>query len=227
MNNLERAFRYPFSGQDWQSRFAVGGFLCVLASVLGFIPVIGVVLWVVVTFLPLGYAYRILRCQLEGAGGPPPRWQEWGNLFSRGWYVFLVTLGYGIVPAILYWLGKALWFTGGVWAFLGVLFIILGLGIGLVAFFLLPMALAFFVQENESFSAAFGWSGIVERIWMVQGEYFKGWLACLILFLALSFVRFSFLYVGWIIYAVGIFYLTLVAANLFGSLPRAGAEVKR
>jgi hypothetical protein len=99
--------------------------------------------------------------------------------------------------------------------------------VGLVAFFLLPMALAFYARQNESFAAAYRWSGIVEKIWVVQREYFIGWLASLILLLVLLFVRTYFLYVGWILHAFGLFYLTLAAAHLFGRLCRQGMEANR
>jgi Ca2+/Na+ antiporter len=138
-----------------------------------------------------------------------------------------VSLGYWIIPGILYWLGKALWYGGGFGAFLGVLFLILGIGIGLVAFFLFPMALAFFSRENESFAAAFRWSGMVEKIWMVQRDYFAGWVATLVFFLVLVFVRAYFLYLGWILYALGVFYLSLVAADFFGRVCRESMEVRR
>ncbi len=227
METLERSFRYPFSGEDWKARMALGGILYIAASLLGFIPWIGGVLYVLAILIPLGYSYKIFRDRLRGADGFPLPWGEWGDLFTRGWAVFLVSFGYCLIPAVLYWLGKSLWHGGGIGAFLGVLFLILGVGVGLVAFFLFPMALAFFSMENESFAAAFRWSGIVEKIWMVQREYFKGWVATLICFLGLVLVRSSFLYLGWILYALGVFYLSVVAADYFGRVCREGMEVRR
>jgi len=227
MGNLERAFRYPFSGEEWRSKFAFGGVLCILGSILGFIPWVGVIFCLLIAFLPLGYAYKVFRGSLDGLEGGLPGWSEWGDLFTHGLFVFLISLAYGIIPGILYWTGKALWFGGGFAAFLGVLFIILGVGIGLVAFFLLPMAIAFFGRENESFAAAFRWSGMVEKIWMVQRDYFVGWIASLICFLILAFVRAYFLYAGWILYALGVFYLSLVAAAFFGRLCHESMESRR
>lgn len=227
MGNLERAFRYPFSGEDWRFKFALGGVLYILGIALGFIPWIGVIFWLAIIFFPLGYAYKVFQDHLRAADAPLPGWRAWGDLFAHGWFVFLVSLAYGVVPLVLYWLGKALWFGGGFAAFLGVLFIILGIGIGLVTFFLLPMALALFARENESFAAAFRWSGIVEKIWMVQREYFLGWLTTLLFFLVLLFVREYFLYIGWVLYALGVFYLSLVAASFFGNLSREAMETRR
>jgi len=227
MEDLERSFRYPLTGEGWGPKFAFGGILFALGSLLGFLPWVGWIFWLLIAFLPLGYAYKVFRDHLGGAEGPLPAWADWGELFTMGLFVFLLFLGYLIIPGLICWLGKVLWDSGGFAAFLGVLFFILGLGVGLVAFFLLPMALAFYARQNESFAAAYRWSGIVEKIWVVQREYFIGWLASLIFLVVLLFVRSYFLYVGWILCAFGAFYLTLAAAHLFGRLCRQGMEAKR
>jgi len=224
MSDLEKALRYPLGGEGWGTKLAIGGVLYILGSLLGFIPWVGWIFSILLAFIPLGYAYLVFRNYLHGSEGPLPAWGGWGELFTRGLSVFFVSLGYWIIPAILYWLGKILWESGGVAAFLGVLFLILGIGVGLVAFFFLPMALAFYGREEESFGAAFRWSGIVEKIWLVQRDYFIGWVASLIFSLALLLIRVYFLYVGWVLYALGIFYLSLAAAYFFGRVCRVSME---
>ena len=227
MGDLEKALRYPLSGEGWGTKFALGGSLYILGSLLGFIPWVGWIFSILLALIPLGYAYLVFQNHLRGLETPLPAWGGWAELFARGLSVFFISMGYWIIPAILYWMGKVFWESGGVAAFLGVLFLMLGIGVGLVAFFLLPMALAFYGREEESFWAAFRWSGIVEKIWMVQKEYFIGWLASLIFFLALLLVRAYFLYLGWILYALGIFYLTLAAAYFFGRVCRVSMEGRR
>lgn len=227
MGDLEKALRYPLSGEGWKGKLALGGALYLLGSLMGFIPWAGWVLSILLSLIPMGYAYLVFRNHLRGPETPLPAWGGWGGLFSRGLSVFFIFLGYGIIPGVLYWMGKVLWERGAVAAFLGVLFLILGIGVGLVVFFLLPMALAFYGREEESFWSAFRWSGIVEKIWMVQREYFIGWMASLIFFLILLLVRTYFLYVGWVLYALGVFYLTLAAAYFFGRVCRASMEVRR
>jgi hypothetical protein len=227
MGDLEKALRYPMSGEGWGTKLALGGVLCILGSLLGFIPWVGWIFSILLALFPLGYAYLVFRNHLRGPEGPLPAWGAWGELFIRGLSVFFISLGYWSIPVILYWMGKVLWESGAVAAFLGVLFLILGIGVGLVAFFLLPMALAFYGREEESFWAAFRWSGIVEKIWVVQREYFIGWLASLIFFLILLLVRAYFLYLGWILYALGMFYLTLAAAHFFGRVCRVSMEGRR
>jgi hypothetical protein len=224
MGNLEKALKYPFAGVGWGPKFILGGVLYLLGAALGFIPYLGGFFWLLFSFVPLGYAYKIFRDHIERREEPLPRWEGWEDLFLRGLYVFIITFGYGIVPGILYWLGRSLWYEGGFAAFVGVFFLILGVGIGLVAFFLLPMALAFYATQGEFLAAAFQWKGIIEKIWRVQREYFSGWVAGLILFFALLFVKTQILYVGWILYAFGFFYLSLSIANLFGRICREGLK---
>lgn len=220
MGNLERALKYPFAEEGWGPKFILGGVFNFLGAAMGFIPYVGVIFWLLFSFFPLGYAYKIFRSHLGGMEGPLPGWEGWGDLFRSGWYVFLIALGYWIVPGILYWLGLNLWYGGGFAAFVGVFLLILGVGIGLVAFFLLPMALAFYASEGEVLAAAFHWKGIVEKIWLIQREYFSGWVAGLVLFLALLFFKTQLLYIGWILYSFGFFYLSLSMANLFGKISR-------
>jgi hypothetical protein len=227
MGDLEGSLRYPFTGEGWGPKFALGGLLYILGNLLGFIPWVGWIFCLLISFLPLGYAYLSFRDHLRGPGGPLPAWTEWEGLFRHGFFVFLISLGYGIIPGLVYRLGKALWESGGFAAFWGVLFLIVGLGVGLVAFFFLPMALAFYAREEETLSSAFRWSGIVEKIWLVQKEYFVGWLSSLAFFLVLLFVEAYFLYVGWILYSLGLFYLSLAASHFFGRICRASMEATR
>jgi hypothetical protein len=223
MRNLEKALRSPFSGEGWGAKFVLGGVLCTLASGFGLIPFVGWIFWFLILLIPLGYAYGIFKDRLAGREGFLPPWNGWGDLLYRGFYVFLVLLAYGVVPGFLYWIGDVLWGTGGFAAFFGVLFLILGVGIGLAASFLLPMALSLYATEEEFLTAAFRWDRIVEKIWLIQREYFTAWLVGLILFLAILFIKMHIFFVGWILYAFGFFYLSLVLADLFGAVCREGA----
>jgi hypothetical protein len=223
MGNLERALKYPFTGEGWGTRFLLGGCLCTLASALGFIPFIGWLFWCLIALIPLGYSYGVFKDRLEGKGSDLPSWIGWGDYLYRGFFVCLIFLAYGIVPGILYGMGDILWNAGGFAAFFGLLFLILGVGIGLGISFLLPMALSLYATEGEFFTAVFRWNQVVERIWLIQREYFTAWLVGLILFLALLFVRIHILFLGWILYSFGFFYLCLVLAYLFGEICREGA----
>ncbi len=223
MGNLEKALKFPFSGEGWAVKFVLGGSLCTLASLLSFIPFVGWIFWILVSLAPLGYAYGVFRDGLSGQTGSLAVWAAWGDLVYRGFFVFLILLTYGIVPGLLYVVGEVLWTAGGFAALFGVPFLILGVGIGLAVSFLLPMAFALYAREGEFFAAVFRWNQIVEKIWLVQKEYFTAWLAGLILFMALLFLRTHILFLGWILYSFGFFYFLLIVAQLFGEVCREGA----
>ena len=220
MENLESAIKYPFSGEGWGPKFILGGILNFTGAALGFIPYVGIVFWLLFSFFPLGYAYKVFRNHLEEREGPLPGWGGWGDLWRRGGYVFLIALGYGLVPGMLYWSGLNLWYEGGFASFVGVLFLILGVGLSLVAFFLWPMALASYASQGEFLAAAFQWKRIIEKIWLVQSQYFSGWVAGIVLSFALLFLKTQIAYIGWIFYAFGFFYLSLSMAHLFGEICR-------
>jgi hypothetical protein len=222
MGSLEKALRYPFSGEGWGAKFILGGCVCTLASAFGFIPFVGWLLWSILSLIPVGYAYGIFKDRLEGKGDHLPSWFGWGDLLYRGFFIFLIFLAYGLIPGILYAIGDVLWNAGGFAAFFGLLFLILGVGIGFGISFLLPMALSLYAAEGEFFVAVFRWDQVVEKIWLVQREYFTAWLAGLIFFLALLFIRIHVFFVGWILYSFGFFYLSLILAHLFGGVCRGG-----
>ena len=224
MGNLEKAFKYPVAFEGWGPKFMVGGVLFIIGTALGFIPRVGWIFCLLFSFFSLGYAYNIFCSHLQGEEGALPGWVKWGELFRNGVFVFFILLSYGLLPAFLFWAGMKLWHAGGFAAFGGVLFILLGLVGGLVALFLVPMALAFYAREKGALRAAFRWNRLVEKIWVVQREYSVSWLAGAILFLILLFVRTHFLYVGWILSAFGFFYLLLVMAHLFGRICREGLQ---
>jgi len=221
---LERALKYPFSEPGWGSKFVMGATVCLIAAALESIPYAGKILFFLLLLLPLGYAYAVFRNHLHGKGEELPEWGRWGGLLQQGFFLFLIGLSYFFIPAVLYGLGQQFWHEGGFSAFLGVLFITLGVGIGLVACFLLPMAVAFYATQREFLTAAFQWQGIVERIWMVQREYFTSWLASLVIFLALLYLWTQIPAVGWFLFGIGLFYFSLVLASLFG---RACQEVEK
>ena len=110
MENLERALKYPFTEEGWAPKFILGGLLIFLGDALGFVPYLGVIFWLLFFFFPVGYAYKIFRNHLEERESSLPAWEDWGELWRRGLYVFLITLGYGLVPGILYWAGLNLWY---------------------------------------------------------------------------------------------------------------------
>ena len=226
MGILERALKHPFRDPGWGAKLILGGLLYVIAGALGFIPYVGSIFCLLISFIPLGYAYTVFLDRMQSKEGPLPPWGRWGDLFRQGFFLSLIGLGYFFIPGVLYWLGLYLWYDGGFSAFLGVLFLVLGVGIGLVACFLWPMAVAFYAAQKEVLTAAFCWKGIIEKLWLVQRDYFINWLASLVIMLALLYIYSRIHYLGWILFAFGLFYVTLVFAALYGEICRDGAKEK-
>ncbi len=224
MGNLEKALKYPWGQPGWGTKFLIGGILNLLGVVLSFIPLAGIILWFILSLFPLGYSYRVLQNSVLGIREELPAWEKWGSLFGQGFFIFLICLGYGIIPYFFYWLGKSLWYGGGIGAFLGVLCLILGISSGLVAFFLLPMAIVLYASHGEMLGTAFHWRSIVEKIWLIQKDYFISWLAALILLFAVHFFRLGIPFLGLIIYSFAVFYISICLAYLFGIIARDVAQ---
>lgn len=216
MGNLERALKYPFGEPGWGPKFVLGAIICLIAAALEMIPYVGKIIFFLLTLLPFGYAYRAFGNHLQEKAEGLPEWKDWGGLLRQGFFLFLIGLGYFFIPVLLYGIGQRFWYDGGFSAFLGVLFIPLGVGFGLVAGFLFPMAVASYAIENESLGAAFQWRRIVERIWVVQRQYVMSWLASIIIWMALLYVWTQILVVGWFLFGIGLYYFSLVVASLFG-----------
>jgi hypothetical protein len=82
-------FRFPFEGQGWQSRLAVGMALGMLAFFAG--PC-GFIVW-----LPMaGYGIQIMRRTMTGAKPELPAWNDWGKFFGDGTRSAVVAIVYGL-----------------------------------------------------------------------------------------------------------------------------------
>ncbi len=144
-------------------------------------------------FLVLGYIFKIIKSTLKDSSGLP-EFSEWTSMFADGLKVFVVLFVYSFIPVILILLGT--WTTilpmltvpgagsllnssipldlVGTTAFIG-------LGLLIVISFLIPVALASMVHQDQ-LSAAFRLKEIVGRI----GEI--GWVDYLIWYVILLIV---------------------------------------
>ncbi|MBI4496200.1 MAG: DUF4013 domain-containing protein [Deltaproteobacteria bacterium] len=221
MGDLERALRYPFSDPTWKPKFVLGGVFYLLAAALDFVPVIGWLLWFLFALLPLGYGYGVFGNHLRAGEDLLPPWENWGDLFRRGLRVLLLAIAYGILPWAFFRWGSILWWKGGLAAAAGMPFLLLAAGLGGIASYLFPMGLALYTRE-ESPAAGFYFARIWRRIKTVQKDYTIGWLAGWLILLALLFLKIHLPSIGWILYAFGLFFWTLVVARLFGEICRRG-----
>lgn len=154
---LKKAILFPIRGDDVIVRNIVGGTLLFFSIFL--LPA-----------LPLyGYLLRVLDASLSNAESPPA-FEDWSELTVDGLKAVAITVGYTLVPTVLY--------VGGVFTYLGsegstvgngaaLVVAFLAVLTALVANYLVPAALANFVRE-EKLTAAFDAPTIKEAAFTKQ-----------------------------------------------------------
>jgi hypothetical protein len=181
-----------------------------LAALLSVLPVL--------SFFAEGYRYKIYQ---DGASGIQalPDYENFGDLFVKGFLFFLVRSVYLVFPALA---SLALLFI-----FFGLpnrnavteaVFIVIVLVLNLLTWFFIPMSWAHFAGSGK-FVAALDFSAILNSIRAVFPLYLTVWLIyiilwCVILVLAMIPT------IGWIFAILGLFYIYAVTGLLFGEVYR-------
>lgn len=207
MFDVGQILRYPLEDRKWVEKILIGG-------ALNLIPVINL--------FSAGYALKSMRRGTKGQM-TLPEWEDWGDIFVAGLMVFVIGFIYMLIPSLLMFLGVGgligLQHYGDVgWGVAGGGMVLLTFVVGLFLFFILPMALAHFAAEDR-IQAAFEMGQIWTRIRAVFGEY----LVAGVLFLVFSMILGMICIIpvlGWIVFIFGIFYLSVIFANLVGRLYR-------
>lgn len=153
---LRKALEFPVSGDTPIVSLLIGGVLSALGSFL-FLPLVPV----------QGYFVRVLAAGV--ADDPdPPVFADWGQLTVDGLILLLIQFVYLAVPAVVVFLGLAVsgfgvfsrfggTSTGSNIEILGWFIMLLGAGLGLLALYLVPAAIANFAyRENARAAFAFG-----------------------------------------------------------------------
>lgn len=186
---FEDAINYPRRRDDALEIVLIGGILGILSVLI--LP--GLVL--------VGYFIRVYRRVLAGEDEAPPGFGEWRDLLGDGVRALLIGLGYLIVPMALLavTVGAAAAAiaisvaTGGTVApevavavgGLAAMAALVAVGLLLVAWFLLPAAIAVFVRTDRM-SAAFGLGTVVGVA--SDGTYVTAWVLALVVSLVGSVV---------------------------------------
>lgn len=95
--DIGKAFGFVFEDEKWVSKILIGGLLFI-------IPIFG---W----FVVLGYSLKVADNVARNNPRPLPEWTDFGDLFMRGLYNFIIGLVYQI-PVILLYCGAALLLGG-------------------------------------------------------------------------------------------------------------------
>lgn len=208
---IERAIDYPRAGDDALTTILIGGVL----GLLGFLVVPGLLL--------LGYFVRVLR-SVEAGQETPPTFGQWGELLVDGVRAFVVVFVYSLVPTVVFavTVGGSLagaMATGDVrpGALAGALFgLVIGGVLWLVAFYVVPAALASLASEDR-LAAAFSW-GTLSAV-LFDRRYAVGWLLALVL-VVVGVVLVGVLNVvpllGFVVGAFVNFYVAVAAFYLYG-----------
>ena len=160
-----RAVKMPF--QDYKK-----------LGILGLMYVIPVVN-IVTSFFATGYGFKMAESSMKKKFSLP-EWEDWGGLFLKGLLGAIISIIF-MLPAMIVafvGIGSSLFSMMAVGNFdPTIMFQSVGIGIvaallGLVAIYLLPAALMFFLKE-DSFASAFNFSGIFKKVF--TGDYFVAW----------------------------------------------------
>lgn len=84
--DMSRALKFVFEDEEWVAKIAIG-------ALIGLIPLIGQI-------IILGYMAKLARNVAQGNPRPLPRWDDFGDLLTRGLYVFAIMLAY-VLPGVL------------------------------------------------------------------------------------------------------------------------------
>lgn len=173
-----RAVKMPF--QDYK-KLGIAGLMYV-------IPVVNIV----TSFFATGYGFKMAENSMKKKYALP-EWEDWGGLFLKGLLGAIISIIF-MLPAMIVAMvgvGSALFtmlMSGNFDPML--LFQSFGLGavaalLGLIAIYLLPAALMFFVKE-DSFASAFNFGGIFKKVF--TGDYFVAWLGLVVYAIVLGIV---------------------------------------
>ena len=200
--NMEKALRLPME-KDGLVRVVIG-------AVLNIIPI--------VNFLCAGYLIDVMKSAIKEQPEMPV-WEAWGDKFIKGLVVFVISLVYMLIPIIIITIG------GGIGSIFGrgfSLMFLLALLIGLICWFMLPMAIACYATAGN-LSAAFNFGAIITYIRAGLSAYLSAYLLSVILMVALIIISLIPV-LGWIVCVFGGFYMSCVLSLLFGEAYRKASQ---
>ena len=201
--------KYPTTDSEWIKKILIGGILLL-------VPILN--------FVCTGYYLKVIKGSIEGRNNMP-EWDDWGDLFMKGFFVLIISLAYSIIPIILIsiiilvvsssGLVLAGLFESGSMGILAILFTLIGSLIGfiilLVVNLMFPMGLAMYANE-WSFGDAFKIREIISRIKSVFVEYVIAIIVIYILLLLVSIVVWI-PFIGW----AALFYVMVVTGKIYGN----------
>jgi len=200
--------KYPTTDSEWIKKILIGGILLIIP---------------IVNFIAIGYYIKTVKGTIETKPGIPA-WDDLGSMFIKGLMVIIISIIYMIIPLIVIFgsIGGAIMTSISAGDFSATSFgagfgvSLIGLLLMLIVYLILPMALAMYAAE-DSFGAAFKIGKILSRIKSAPVEYIIAFIVLVVLETILGIIA-AIPILGWIIAIFGTFYITIVAANMFGQV---------
>lgn len=217
---------FPLEDRDWLPKIAIGGAvgLALEALFVGFSYLFTRELAFEVSplaqaanFPSLGFVLLVFQGALTAPQADAmPEWRRWPGLCLQGLVLFVLGLGYGIVPLLLIIVGFGLLVRWEVALVLGLVMMLLGMFAGLMLGFFLPMAVARYLVEGRV-EAAFNPVAVWSRITKALAEYMAAYLLTIGSFIVAGLVG-SIPYLGVLAWPFLTFYLLVACARLFGGV---------
>ncbi len=234
MLRVREAIEFPFRGPRWPYRLGLGGILCAFPIFAFTILGQAVDLWksLVVSvpfgllyFLIGGYVFNVFRAAFhqEAEATELSAWDDWTGLLFRGFLLFVIEVGYGLLPLLIMALGIGVLYRGGWWLFTGMLLLMIGMLTFLLVGFFFPMGVSQYIRWKR-LEAAFLFPSLWRAIRSVLVEYVSVFLFCVLALLALGFVALIPV-LGPMLSSFLSFYPIVVAVKLFGEVcSRSGTK---
>jgi hypothetical protein len=225
-NRVAGALAFPLEDKEWPFKIVIGGGLGLALQALfvglGFFLSRELAIEVsplaqAANFPALGFVFRVF----QGALAIPqedtlPKWRRWSGLFLHGLFLFVLALGYGILPLLFVVSGFNLLMRGGVEVVLGMVMMLLGMLAGLTLGFFLPMGVARYIEERRV-EAAFNMVAVWARIRKVLAEYVAAYLLSIASLIGAGLIG-TIPFLGVLVWPFLTFYLMIVCARLFGGV---------
>ncbi len=220
------ALAFPFEDPEWRSKIAIGGVVGLAAEALfvmvGFLfsrelALAASPLALVANFPVLGFVMQVFQGGLRAPQARAmPEWGRWSDLCLKGLALFVLALGYGVVPLLLMVSGLGLFVRGGVAMVLGLVMMLLGMLAGLTLGFFLPMAAVRYL-EGRRVEAAFHPIVIWRSIRKVLAEYMAAYLVSIAAFIIVGLIGIV-PFLGALAWPFLAFYLLVAGARLFAGV---------
>jgi len=227
MLRFREAIEFPFRKEHWARKLAVGGAISAVPAfvftLMGYIDGLDILKSSIICapfgllyFFVWGYAFRIFQAALQQEQVGIFSWDHWGGLFTKGFAIFVIELGYGLLPLLLMAIGIGVLCRGGWWLFTGVLLLMIGMLAFLLVSFFFPMGIAQYAHWKR-IEAAFHLPSLLRAIRHGLVEYISLFLISLLVLLALGFLA-TIPLLGLVLASFLSFYPALVLARLFGEV---------